>query len=66
MNRVVTTKSKNSRMGKGVGTKNRYSFYVKPSKPIFIFQNSSLMRIKNMLIFFTKRTNITFVVKKTV
>jgi ribosomal protein L16/L10AE len=43
-NRLITSKAKNSRMGKGVGTGNRVGFYVRPTTPILIMANISNKR----------------------
>ena len=44
-NRIITSKSKNSRMGRGVGSINRTAFLVLPIKPLFIFANVSQKRV---------------------
>lgn len=44
-NKVISSKSKNSRMGKGVGTINRSAFKVTAGKPILILTNISQLRL---------------------
>lgn len=49
LNRTITTKAKNARMGKGSGTVNRFGFFCKAHHPIFVFKNISLKRAKYLV-----------------
>lgn len=50
LNRTVSSKSKNSRMGKGVGTINRSGFLCKPSIPVLVLENISKHRLEILVI----------------
>lgn len=63
-NKVVTSKAKNSRMGKGVGTINRVGFYCTPKAPIFILANVSKARARKLASMLACRLPIPLTVKK--
>lgn len=54
-NKTISSKPKNSRMGKGVGTINRVGFTTRPQAPLFVFENISSRRVLLLALFITKR-----------
>ena len=56
-NFLLTMKSKNSRMGSGVGAYVRVCFVVKPNKPIVFFRNYSRYFIQNVINYFKLKMN---------
>lgn len=58
LNKVISSKSKNSRMGRGVGTLNRTAFSVNSNKPFFLISNISTNRSGKLLRFLAKRLPI--------
>lgn len=45
MNRMLTKKQKNARMGKGVGRRYKWVFYFEPYHPLFIVYNCNVSRL---------------------
>ena len=45
-NRIFSKKQKNSRMGKGVGKRYKWVFFLSPHHPVFIVYNCSYSRLK--------------------
>jgi ribosomal protein L16/L10AE len=64
LNKTITNKAKNSRMGKGVGTLNRFAFNCNPHKPIIMCQNISPIRIKCIASTLQSRVPVHLKVKK--
>lgn len=63
LNKVISSKSKNSRMGRGVGTLNRTAFSINSNKPFFLIANISLNRSEKLLRFLSKRLPITLTLR---
>lgn len=57
-NFILSMKSKNSRMGSGVGIYTRVSSIVKPGKPIVLLKNYSKFFIFNAINYFKLKLNI--------
>lgn len=57
-NCAISSKSKNSRMGRGVGSINRTAFLLKAHHPLVIFSNISPNRLKHLTNMLTKRMPI--------
>lgn len=49
-------------MGRGVGTINRMSFFIKNSTPLLLFSNISLKRLNQLRKFLTKRLPVALVI----
>ena len=62
-NKIITSKSKNSRMGRGVGTINRTAFKISSKKPFLILNNISVLRTKYLMSFLSARLPISLVMK---
>lgn len=62
LNKVISSKSKNSRMGRGVGTINRTAFQIFANKPLFIISNISSKRLMLLTKFLSKRLPIKLLV----
>lgn len=56
-NFLLTMKSKNSRMGSGIGSYVRVCFRLKPNKPIVFFRNYSYKFILNIIKYFKLKLN---------
>ena len=54
INKMISYKSKNSRMGKGKGMNYRYCFKLTHFKPIIVFKNMSKLRLKYFKKYFKK------------
>ena len=63
LNKVISSKSKNSRMGRGVGTANRMAYYINSRKPFCLVFNVSPKRINLFAKFLTKRLAIKLIIK---
>lgn len=63
-NYVISSKNKNSRMGKGVGTLDRYSFSKTSNKCFAEVFNINVFRLKLFLRFFEKRSGVRFTIYK--
>jgi ribosomal protein L16/L10AE len=61
-NYILSSKNKNSRMGKGVGTINRYSIAKKSNRVFFEIFNINLYRLRALLGNWHKRHNIRYVI----
>lgn len=57
-NFILSMKSKNSRMGSGVGIYTRVSSIVKPGKPIILLKGYSLKFVKKSIHYFKLKLNI--------
>jgi len=62
-NYLITSKSKNSRMGKGVGTINRVAFKVGPKAPTLVLSNISVSRVLSLSRLLSMRLSIPLSVK---
>ena len=59
---LLTMKSKNSRMGSGVGKYVRICFLIKTNKPIILFKYYPWQMVRNIIKYFKKKINITLVI----
>lgn len=59
-NFILSMKSKNSRMGAGVGLFVRACSIIKPNKPLILLKNYSYFFVKNIIKFFQLKWNLTF------
>ncbi len=57
-NFILSMKSKNSRMGSGVGNYVRVASIVKPNKPIILFKKYSIFFLKNTIKYIKLKLNI--------
>ncbi len=64
LNKIITSKSKNSRMGRGVGTLNRTAFLVNSHKPLFLISNISSKRVLLLKHFLMHRLPIKLILFK--
>lgn len=62
LNKVISSKSKNSRMGRGVGTINRTAFSINSHKPLFLIANISSRRLTLLKYFLSHRLPINLVI----
>lgn len=60
LNYNISVKNKNSRMGKGVGSIKRRSFFLEKRKPFILIKNCNYSRVKLICLFLRKRQNINF------
>lgn len=60
LNRTVSSKSKNSRMGKGVGTINRAGYLLQPTTPLLVVANISKARLECLSLLLRARIGATF------
>ena len=60
INYILSAKSKNSRMGKGVGSFNRFSIRCYYGRPMFYFKNSNIRRIDTIFHLLGKDLNTSF------
>lgn len=59
-NFLLTMKSKNSRMGSGVGLYVRVSSIIKPNTSVILIKNHSSFILKKIIKYFKKKMNINF------
>lgn len=64
-NLLLSMKSKNSRMGSGVGSFVRVFCFIKTNKPIILFKNYSRQLVLNIIKYFKLKNNINLYEKKT-
>ena len=57
VNYIISTKPKNSRMGKGVGSIKRFSFKLKKKQSFLILKNYGIKRANTLAKYLTKRLN---------
>ena len=62
-NFLLTAKSKNSRMGSGVGAYIRVCSRIKNNKPVLLFQYYSKAFLVNCVKYFKKKLNLNFLLK---
>lgn len=62
LNYMLTSKNKNSRMGKGVGTLNRYAFFKKSTSCFAEVNNVNIVRLRLLLQVVEKRLGVKFLV----
>lgn len=65
-NFLLTMKSKNSRMGSGVGAYVRVCFQVKPNKPLIFLQNYSHRFVNNAIKYLKLKLNKSFYTNSTI
>lgn len=61
-NYIISAKNKNSRMGKGVGTLNRFAFFKKSNNVFLEFNNINYVRLKFILADLRKRSNTEYLI----
>jgi len=62
VNYIISSKNKNSRMGKGVGTLNRFAFFKKSGSVFLEFNNISYARLRSVLTDLRKRSNVDYLI----
>lgn len=60
INYILSSKSKNSRMGKGVGSFDRFSTRCYQGRPMFYFKNTNIRRVDGFLLELSKNLNTSF------
>lgn len=62
VNYIISAKNKNSRMGKGVGTLNRFAFFKKSNNVFLEFNNINYSRLQLILADLHKRNNVEYLI----